>query len=175
MFSLLTLHILFLHLFTFTIFNFIILYYLHILTLFNSVFFFYTSSHQSPILPQHCIHFFGLSFVISLILCARFFPHIFGPSELLDWHSTLTAPLVFHHTRIYKCAMKKITYNGQMRNEHFLIVIYRSSLVKAAVNGLRICKLRSGVKKRHNFFFFQWSKVDQVRSEYSPQLSKLMA
>ncbi len=71
--------------------------------------------------------------------------------------------------------MKKITYNGQMRNEHFLIVIYHSSLVKAAVNGLRICKLRCGVKKRLDFFFFQWSKVDQVRSKYSPQLSKLMA
>ena len=70
--------------------------------------------------------------------------------------------------------MKKIIYNGQMRNEHFLIVIYHSSQVKAAVNGLRICKLRSGVKHL-NFFFFQWSKVDQVRSEYSPQLSKLMA
>ena len=26
-----------------------------------------------------------------------------------------------------------------------------------------------------NFFFFQWPKVDQVRNEYSPQLSKLMA
>jgi hypothetical protein len=71
--------------------------------------------------------------------------------------------------------MKKITYNGQMRNEHFFIVIYHSSLLKAAVNGLRICKLRSGVKKRLNFFFCQWSKVDQVRSEYSPQLSKLIA
>jgi hypothetical protein len=62
-----------------------------------------------------------------------------------------------------------------MRNEHFLIVIYHSSLVKAAVNGLRISKWRSGIKKRLNFFFFQWSKVDQVRSEYSPQLSKLIA
>jgi hypothetical protein len=71
--------------------------------------------------------------------------------------------------------MKKIIYNGQIWNEHFFIVIYHSSLVKAAVNGLRICKLRSGVKKRLNFFFFQWSKVDQVRSEYSPQLSKLVA
>jgi hypothetical protein len=27
------------------------------------------------------------------------------------------------------------------------------------------------LKKRLNFFFFQCSKVDQVRSEYSPQLS----
>ena len=31
------------------------------------------------------------------------------------------------------------------------------------------------LKKRLNFFSFQWEKVDQVRSEYSPQLSKLMA
>jgi hypothetical protein len=46
---------------------------------------------------------------------------------------------------------------------------------KSPVNGLHICKLRSGVKKHLNFFFFQWSKVDQVRSEHSPQLSKLMA
>ncbi len=71
--------------------------------------------------------------------------------------------------------MKKITYNGQVRNEHFFIVIYHSSLVKAAVNGLRICKLRSGVKKRLNFFLFKYLKVDQVRREYSPQLSKLRA
>jgi hypothetical protein len=38
--------------------------------------------------------------------------------------------------------MKKIIYNGQMRNEHFFIVIYHSSLVKAAVNGLGICKVQ---------------------------------
>ncbi len=31
------------------------------------------------------------------------------------------------------------------------------------------------LKKLLNFFFFQWSKVDQVRSEYYLQLSKLMA
>jgi hypothetical protein len=72
--------------------------------------------------------------------------------------------------------MKKIVYNGQMRNEHFFIVIYHSSLVKGAMNAARICKLRSGVKKRHfQFLLFRWSKVDQVRSEYSSQLSKLMA
>jgi hypothetical protein len=41
--------------------------------------------------------------------------------------------------------MKKIIYNGQMRNEHFLIVIYHSSLVKAGVNGLPIFKWRSGL------------------------------
>ncbi len=32
-----------------------------------------------------------------------------------------------------------------MRNKHFLIVIYHSSLVKAAVNAARFCKLRNGV------------------------------
>jgi hypothetical protein len=62
--------------------------------------------------------------------------------------------------------MKKITSNGQMRNEHILIVIYHSSLVKGAMNAARLCKLRNGVKKRLNFFYFQWKKVDQVRSEY---------
>jgi hypothetical protein len=30
--------------------------------------------------------------------------------------------------------MKKIIINGQMRNKHFFIVIYHSSLVKADVN-----------------------------------------
>jgi hypothetical protein len=30
----------------------------------------------------------------------------------------------------------------------------------------RVCKLRNGVKKRLNFFYFQWPKVDQVRNEY---------
>jgi hypothetical protein len=54
--------------------------------------------------------------------------------------------------------MKKITYNGQMRKEHFLIVIYHSSLLKAAVNGLHICKLRSGVKKMPQFLLFSMVK-----------------
>ena len=57
-------------------------------------------------------------------------------------HSALTAPLVLHNTRIYKCAMKKIIFNKQ-----FLIVIYHSSLVKGAMNAARLCKLRNGVKK----------------------------
>jgi hypothetical protein len=52
--------------------------------------------------------------------------------------------------------MKKIIYNGQRQNEHFLIVIYHSSLVKAAVNG--ICKLRSGVKKTPQFLLFSMVK-----------------
>ncbi len=74
-------------------------------------------------------------------------------------HTALTAPLVLHHTRIYKRAMKKIIFNGHMRNKHFLIVIYHSLLVKAAVNAARVCKLRNGVEKRLNFFFFPWPKV----------------
>jgi hypothetical protein len=43
------------------------------------------------------------------------------------------------------------------------------------MNAARVCKLRNDVKKRLNFFFFQWPKANQVRNEYSPQLSKLMA
>ncbi len=85
-------------------------------------------------------------------------------------HTVLTAPLVLHHTRIYKCAMQKFGFNGQMWNELFLIVIYHSSLVKGTVNAACICKLRNGVKKMPQFFFFQWPKVDEVRNEYSPQL-----
>jgi hypothetical protein len=81
--------------------------------------------------------------------------------------SALTAPLVLHYTRIYKCTMKKFVFNCQMRNEPFLIVIYHSSLVKGAMNAARVCKLRNEVLKKHlNFFYFQWPKVDQVHSEY---------
>jgi hypothetical protein len=43
--------------------------------------------------------------------------------------------------------MKKIIFNGQRRNKHFFIVIYHSSLVKGAMNAVRLCKLRNGVKK----------------------------
>jgi hypothetical protein len=62
-------------------------------------------------------------------------------------HSALTAPLVLHHTRIYKCAVEKFGFYCQMRIEPFLIVIYHSSLVKGAMNAARVCKLRNGVKK----------------------------
>jgi hypothetical protein len=64
---------------------------------------------------------------------------------LFSQGSALTAPLVVHNTRIYKCAMKKIIFNGQRRNRHFLIVIYHSSLVKGAMKAARLCKLRNGV------------------------------
>jgi hypothetical protein len=62
--------------------------------------------------------------------------------------------------------MKKSGFFSQMRSEPFLIVIYHSSLVKGAMNAARLCKLHNGVKKRLSFFYFQWSKVDQVRNEY---------
>jgi hypothetical protein len=71
--------------------------------------------------------------------------------------------------------MKKFGFNCQMQNEPFLIVIYHSSLVKGAMNAARVCKLRNGVKKTPQFLLFQCLKEDQVRNEYSPQLSKLMA
>ena len=61
---------------------------------------------------------------------------------------------------------EKIIFNGQRRNKHFLIVIYHSSLVKGAMNAARLCKFAMVLKKRPNFFYFQWQKVDQVRSEY---------
>jgi hypothetical protein len=42
---------------------------------------------------------------------------------------------------------EKVWFQLPMRNEHFLIVIYHSSLVKGAMNAARVCKLRNGVKK----------------------------
>ncbi len=57
--------------------------------------------------------------------------------------------------------MKKVIINGQMQKKTFLIVIYHSSLVKAAVNAARVCILRSGLTKHLNFFFFQWPKAEQ--------------
>jgi hypothetical protein len=81
-------------------------------------------------------------------------------------HNALTAPLVLHHTRIYKCAMKKFGFNRQMRNEPFLLVIYHSSLVKGAMNAVAFVDCAMVLKKHLNFFYFQWPKVDQVRSEY---------
>jgi hypothetical protein len=62
-------------------------------------------------------------------------------------HTDLTVPLVLHRTRLDKCAMKKFPFNGQWRNKLFLIVIYRFSLVEAAMNALRICKMRNSVSK----------------------------
>ena len=73
-----------------------------------------------------------------------------------------------------------------MRNEHFFIVIYHSSLVEAAVNGLRICKLRrdrlTGIchgarvlvapleyaTTIHESFIFQLAKAEQGPTAYLP-------
>jgi hypothetical protein len=75
-----------------------------------------------------------------------------------------------HYTRIYKRAMKKIIINCQMRNKPFLIVIYHSSLVKAAMNAARVCKMRNGVSKTPSMSsFFNCQK----RNESSPQQSEL--
>jgi uncharacterized membrane protein YozB (DUF420 family) len=76
-------------------------------------------------------------------------------------HTALTAPLVLHHTRIYKCSKKKIIFDGQMQKKHFFIVIYHSSLAKAAVNAARVCKLRNCVKKASISSFIngqRWTK-----------------
>jgi hypothetical protein len=54
--------------------------------------------------------------------------------------------------------MKKIIINGQMRNKPFLIVIYHSSLVKAAMNAARVCKLCNDVKKTPQFLLFSLAK-----------------
>jgi hypothetical protein len=53
------------------------------------------------------------------------------------------------------------------------IVIYHSSLVNGAMYAACVCKLRNGVKKHLNFFFFHGPKVNQVRNEYSPQPKKI--
>ena len=41
---------------------------------------------------------------------------------------------------------------------HFFIVIYRSSLVKAAMNAARVCTLRNGVNKTPQFLLFSMAK-----------------
>jgi hypothetical protein len=73
-------------------------------------------------------------------------------------HTALTAPLVLHHTRIYKCAMKKIIINGQLQNIPFLIVNYHSLLVKAAMNAACVCKLRNSINKTPQFLLFSMVK-----------------
>jgi hypothetical protein len=42
---------------------------------------------------------------------------------------------------------EKFGINSKLRNNLFLIVIYCFSLVKAAMNALRICKMRNGISK----------------------------
>jgi hypothetical protein len=66
-------------------------------------------------------------------------------------HAALTAPLVLHHIRIDKRAMKNFCINGHLRNKLFFIVIHRFSLVKAAMNAPHICKMRNCVNKMPQF------------------------
>jgi hypothetical protein len=73
-------------------------------------------------------------------------------------HTALTAPLVLHHTRIYKHETCFEKNHFQKRNKHFLIVIYHSSLVKAAVNAASVCKLRNAVKKTPLFLLLSMAK-----------------
>ncbi len=54
--------------------------------------------------------------------------------------------------------MKKFGINGQMQNKLFLIVIYRFSLVKAAMTDAWVCKLRHGVNKMPQFLLFSFAK-----------------
>jgi hypothetical protein len=54
--------------------------------------------------------------------------------------------------------MKKININCQMRNKHFLIVVYHSSLVRAAINIARVGKLHNDVKKTLKFLLFSLAK-----------------
>ncbi len=55
-------------------------------------------------------------------------------------------------------AMKKIIINGQMRNKPFLIVIYHSSLAKAAVNAAHVRNLHNDVNKTPQFLLFSIAK-----------------
>jgi hypothetical protein len=48
---------------------------------------------------------------------------------------------------------EKIGYKWPIRNKLFLIVIHRFSLVKAAMNAPRICKMRNGVNKMPQFLY----------------------
>jgi hypothetical protein len=99
-------------------------------------------------------------------------------------HTASTAPLVLLRTRIEKYAMKKFIINGQRRNKLFMIVINSFSLVKAAMNAPRVCKLRKNcltvidqcemVLKTHQFLNFSIN-IFQVCNDFSPPLSKLVA
>jgi hypothetical protein len=54
--------------------------------------------------------------------------------------------------------MKKFSINGQLRNKLFLMVIYRFSLVKAAMSAASVCKLRNSVNKTPQFLLFSIAK-----------------
>ncbi len=67
-------------------------------------------------------------------------------------HTALTAPLVLHHTRIYKCALKKSFSMAKCGMNFFW-------LVKGPMKAARVCKVRNGVKKNPKFLLFSMAKV----------------
>jgi hypothetical protein len=82
-------------------------------------------------------------------------------------HTALTAPFGFTSNKDLQTRYEKIIINGQMRNKPFLIVIYHSLLVKAAMNAACICKMRNGVCKTISMSsLFQLSKAECVLRSY---------
>jgi hypothetical protein len=75
-------------------------------------------------------------------------------------HTPIRLRLWFYIIQGLKIA-KKFYINGQFWNKLFLIVIFSSSLVKAAMNAPHICKWRNGVYKRPQFIIFQVPKTQQ--------------
>jgi hypothetical protein len=74
-------------------------------------------------------------------------------------HTAQTARLVWSYiVQINECQMKKFGINCHLRNKLFLIVIHRFSLVNAAMNAPRICKLPNGVNKTSQFLLFSAAK-----------------
>jgi hypothetical protein len=67
----------------------------------------------------------------------------------------------FTSYKVLQVGYKKNHYQWQMRNKPFLIVIYHSSLVKAAMNAAHICTLPNGVNKTPQFLLFQSPKMEQ--------------
>jgi hypothetical protein len=59
--------------------------------------------------------------------------------------------------------MKKFCINGQLQNKLFLIVIHRFPL--AAMNALRICKMRDDAK-RSQFLLFSTAQVRKYLRSY---------
>jgi hypothetical protein len=72
-------------------------------------------------------------------------------------HSVLTA-FGFTSYKDLQVRYEKNHLQWRMRNAHFFIVIYHSSLVKGAMNAARVCKLRSGVRKTPQFLLFSMDK-----------------
>jgi hypothetical protein len=73
-------------------------------------------------------------------------------------HNAPTAPLVLHHTRTDKCAIKKNCINGHLRNKLYFDFHLSFSLVKIIMNAPRICKLPNDLKKIASISSFSIAK-----------------